>query len=481
MGLPQGLTFFIKQGVRFFATKVAATYIGIRSAAAPATSIDILLPTATPAQSTDQILIFNGTTAAGYQARFAAVPTAGGGGSITDVGIDVSAAAPLTVAKTGTTSLAFTIGLANTAAAGSVFAAPSGAAGTPSMRALVASDIPTLTAAKISDFATVAQGYRLDQFAVPTADLNINSKKLTGVAEPTNLQDAATKNYVDAVSAGQNNKGTAWVATTANLNLSAPGAIIDGVSLSNPGGALVLVKNQTDQTQNGLWIWNGASSPMTRATNADSTAEVRTGMQIFVAEGTVNNLTSWRLVTAGVIVPGTSNQIFTQDSGLAQLLAGQGMTKTGNQIDVVGTADRISVGSDSIDIASTYAGQSTITTLGTITTGVWNGTAIAVARGGTGAATAKAARTNLESVGIKRGTFANANLTGGILTVAHGLDLVGVTNFTCVIFIIDDLGEMQGGTDGIIYVNKDTATVDMNYALVSGALPGTTWSWIAFG
>lgn len=481
MGLPQGLTFFVKQGVRFFATKVAATYVGIRAAAIPATNIDILLPTVTPAQSTDQILIFNGTTAAGYQARFANVPTVGGGGTLTDVSIDVSGAAPLTVVKSGTTALAFTIGLSNAAAAGSVFAAPAGATGAPSMRALVASDIPLLSAARIADFATVAQSYRLDQFAVPTNDLNINSRKLTGVAEPTNLQDAATKNYVDAVASSQNNKGTAWVATTSNLNLSAPGGVIDGVSLSNPGGALVLVKDQANQTQNGLWIWNGAASPMTRATNADTTAEVRTGMQIFVAEGTINNLTSWRLVSAGIIVPGTSNQVFTQDAGLAQLLAGSGMTKTGNQIDVIGTLDRITVNADNIDIASTYAGQASITTLGNITTGTWNGTAIAVARGGTGASTAKAARTNLDSCGIRRGTFTNANLTGGMLTVAHNLDLVGVPNFTCLIMIIDDLGEMQGGTDGVIYTNKDIATVDMNYALVAGSLPGTTWSWIAFG
>ena len=60
------------------------------------------------------------------------------------------------------------------------------------------------------------------------------------------------------------------------------------------------------------------------------------------------------------------------------------MTKTGNTIDVVGTADKITVSANALTIASTYVGQSSITTLGTITTGVWNGDEIGVAHGGTG-------------------------------------------------------------------------------------------------
>lgn len=69
---------------------------------------------------------------------------------------------------------------------------------------------------------------------------------------------------------------------------------------------------------------------------------------------------------------------------------------------ITGTADRVTVtngngvsGNPTLDIASTYVGQSSITTLGTITTGVWNGTEIAVANGGTGSTTASGALTNL--------------------------------------------------------------------------------------
>jgi hypothetical protein len=221
---------------------------------------------------------------------------------------------------------------------------------------------------------------------------------------------------------------------------------------------------------------------MTRSTVADTTAEVRTGMQIFVAEGVINNLTSWRLVTPGIISIGTTAQNFTQDSGLAQLLAGNGLTKTGNQVDIGGTTDRISVAADSIDISTNYIGQTSITTLGTITTGTWNGTAIALTRGGTGATTAKGARDAISAPGIRRGSFTFANLVSGVLTINHQLDLVGIPGFTCIIKVVNSLGEMYGATDGIVFVDKDNATVDMNFAVNGAALaPSGTYYWIALG
>ena len=85
-----------------------------------------------------------------------------------------------------------------------------------------------------------------------------------------------------------------------------------------------------------------------------------------------------------------------QFSGAGQITAGNGLTKNGNTIDAVGTADKISVSADAITIASTYVGQTSITTLGTIAgSAQWTATDVAVAHGGTGASTALAARTNL--------------------------------------------------------------------------------------
>jgi len=81
---------------------------------------------------------------------------------------------------------------------------------------------------------------------------------------------------------------------------------------------------------------------------------------------------------------GTTALPFTQFSGAGQVIAGTGMTKTGNTLNVNGTANRITANADDIDIASTYVGQTSITTLGTVATGTWNATIIGKAYGGTG-------------------------------------------------------------------------------------------------
>jgi hypothetical protein len=67
-------------------------------------------------------------------------------------------------------------------------------------------------------------------------------------------------------------------------------------------------------------------------------------------------------------------------------VAGNGLTYSSGVLAVGGTTDRITVSADAIDIASTYIGQNTITTLGTVTTGTWNGTAVGPGYGGTGIA-----------------------------------------------------------------------------------------------
>jgi phage-related tail fiber protein len=247
---------------------------------------------------------------------------------------------------------------------------------------LAATDIPTLTAAKISDFDTQVRTSRLDQMAAPTADVSLNSQKITNLATPTSDTDAATKAYVDASRSGLDVKASVRAATTANITLSGT-QTIDGVAVI--AGDRVLVKDQSTASTNGIYVV--AAGAWSRSTDADTDAEVHAGMFTFVEEGTVNADSGWVLSTNNPIVVGSTSLTFAQFSGAGQITAGAGLTKTGNTIDAVGTSDRITVNADSIDIASTYVGQTSITTLGTITTGTWNGTTIAVANGGTGATT----------------------------------------------------------------------------------------------
>jgi len=92
-------------------------------------------------------------------------------------------------------------------------------------------------------------------------------------------------NALAALNTMYSGKQSTRVATTVNLTLTAPGATIDGVTLTN--GDRILVKDQTTLSQNGIYIFNGASSTLTRSTDFDSWAEVP-GQTIPVNEGTVN-------------------------------------------------------------------------------------------------------------------------------------------------------------------------------------------------
>ena len=206
-------------------------------------------------------------------------------------------------------------------------------------------------------------------------DANGNIK----VATPTDDAHAATKGYVDAARSGLDVKASVRVATTANIN-PATTLTIDGVELAV--GDRVLVKNQDNAISNGIYVV--ANGSWARAEDADTSAEVTTGMFTFVSEGTTHADSGWVLSTNDTITLGTTELTFVQFSGAGQITAGDGLTKTGNTINAVGTADRITVNSDSIDIASTYAGQSSIVTLGTVTTGTWDATTVAVTAGGTG-------------------------------------------------------------------------------------------------
>jgi hypothetical protein len=267
----------------------------------------------------------------------------------------------------------------STATQNSVFAAPNGSNGAPSFRSLVSADIPSLTSAKLSDFDTAVRASRLDQMAAPTGSVSLNSQKITNLAAPVNSGDAVNKQYADALSSSLDIKASVYVATTANITLSGT-QTIDGVALNVADR--VLVKNQTTATQNGIYVVS--SSAWTRATDADSSDEVTAGMFCFVEEGTANEDTGWVLITDGTITLGSTNLVFSQFSKTAEITAGDGLSRTGATLSAVGTAARITVSGSGIDISTTYAGQATITTLGTVTTGIWNGTAIGLTYGGTG-------------------------------------------------------------------------------------------------
>ncbi len=143
----------------------------------------------------------------------------------------------------------------------------------------------------ISDFDTGVQANRLDQLAVPTGAVALNSQKITGLANGVASTDAATKGQVDVAQAGLDAKDACRVATTANITLSGEQAI-DGVTTTTDR---VLVKNQSTANQNGIYV--SASGAWARSTDADANAEVTSGLYTFITEGTANGSTGFVLTT----------------------------------------------------------------------------------------------------------------------------------------------------------------------------------------
>lgn len=116
------------------------------------------------------------------------------------------------------------------------------------------------------------------------SDLDFNSvARVINLPDPTLAQHAATKAYVDSAVEGLAWKDSVRVATQANISISAPGATIDAIAMA--ASDRVLVRAQTTQSENGVYIWNGAATPMTRALDASTAAELEQAV-ITVEEGT---------------------------------------------------------------------------------------------------------------------------------------------------------------------------------------------------
>ncbi len=164
------------------------------------------------------------------------------------------------------------------------------------------------------------------------------NQRVINVASPTLDTDAANKIYVDNVAQGLTWKMAARVASTGNVDLANPGATIDGVTLATNDRVLLIA--QTDASQNGVYVWTGAASALTRAGDFDTSAKVKAGTALSVAEGTVNGDRTYVLVTNNPITLGTTLLTFSLMNGGAgpAYTAGNGISLTGGAIAINATA-----------------------------------------------------------------------------------------------------------------------------------------------
>jgi len=287
-------------------------------------------------------------------------------------------------------------------------------------------------------------GASVDIVLTPNAGgvVSVSSTRIADVADPTDDYDAANKRYVDHVAQGLHTHQSVDTATTdtlaalsggtvtydngtagagATLTLSTPLTMLDLHTLTN--NDRVLVKNEGDaggagSYANGIYV-RTSSTVFTRADDFNTIPDINGGDFVFVVMGTQYGDTGWvqtEKLTAigsghpilwnqfagagtylggdGLDLQGNIFSVKVKNTGgieivddklqLKDTLAGDGLTYSNGVLTINGTADRITVSADAVNIASTYVGQASITTLGTITTGEWTATVISPTHGGTG-------------------------------------------------------------------------------------------------
>jgi hypothetical protein len=232
------------------------------------------------------------------------------------------------------------------------------------------------------------------------SNLDMSNQYITNVSYPINDKDAANKEYVDLVKQGLFVKDSVIVATTTSGTLStsfASGESIDSYVLVQ--GDRILVKNQTNAIENGIYRVEATGAPV-RVLDFDA-GDIAAGAFVFVQEGSVNKSLGWicnSSTTADSI--GTDALNWTQFTGLGQVVAGDGLSKVFNTMNVNVDSFSLEIDSDTLrirdctigtgltggsgQILQTTTDQSHVTKLGTIDIGTWQASTVQVLYGGTG-------------------------------------------------------------------------------------------------
>lgn len=204
----------------------------------------------------------------------------------------------------------------------------------------------------------------------------------TNNGSPSGATDTATKGYVDNLVGGLEWKQEVAAASTANGTLAtafANSQTLDGVTLAT--GMRILVKNQTTQSENGIYTVNATGAP-TRATDADSSAEL-TNATVYIAGGTTQGPSgtvpgqSFTQATKAPVI-GTDAIVFVQNSAGVTYSAGTGLTLTGTVfslpaavagaglsyssgvVAVTNTDGSVTVGADTVSVAVASGGHITV-------------------------------------------------------------------------------------------------------------------------
>ncbi|RKO87192.1 hypothetical protein BDK51DRAFT_43727, partial [Blyttiomyces helicus] len=273
-------------------------------------------------------------------------------------------------------------------------------------------------------------------------NLSVGSSRITNVGSPVGASDAVTMEYVEGLLQGLSVKDSVYAASGyANVDLTQPVTVVDGVTVM-PGNR-ILVKDQSDPVQNGIYVVESAAPPSRSTDLAVGSSAAAT--YVFVNNGVDNANTGWICSTiSGQDVVGVNDIAFTQFSGAGEFNAGPGLAKNGNTIQVLVDGSSIEIANNNLRVSSGIAGQGLtggsgtplsitsidfLSSVGTLTTGTWNAGVIGTTWGGTGSSSFNVGRviySNGVSLTQSLLYFDDVNIRLGIntLTPVSGLTVV---------------------------------------------------------
>ena len=173
-------------------------------------------------------------------------------------------------------------------------------------------------------------GITNDKFAAFTQTQSAGGFKITNLLDPTNPQDAATKNYADSLASGLSWKEAVKVVATTNQALTGVGQVIDGYTLV--AGDRVLLTAQTTASQNNVYLAAaGAWSIAPDCTNGPGLQSAT----VTVENGTASQFKTYTQTVETAIVVGTTSLTWVLGPSIQPISFLAGLAQTGNTVNVV--------------------------------------------------------------------------------------------------------------------------------------------------